>query len=77
MSTPTIHHQLFDTAIGECGVAWNSRGLVGVQLPEKDRGGQQEHSSGLMRRGERDRDDQQQGRDAERHLQRRDCEERV
>jgi methylated-DNA-[protein]-cysteine S-methyltransferase len=32
------HHQLFETAIGECGIAWNSRGLVGVQLPEKDRG---------------------------------------
>jgi methylated-DNA-[protein]-cysteine S-methyltransferase len=32
------HHYLFDTAIGECGVAWNARGLVGVQLPEKDRG---------------------------------------
>jgi methylated-DNA-[protein]-cysteine S-methyltransferase len=25
---------LFDTAIGECGVAWSDRGLVGVQLPE-------------------------------------------
>jgi methylated-DNA-[protein]-cysteine S-methyltransferase len=25
---------LFDTAIGWCGVAWNDRGLVGVQLPE-------------------------------------------
>jgi methylated-DNA-[protein]-cysteine S-methyltransferase len=24
----------FDTAIGRCGVAWNDRGLVGVQLPE-------------------------------------------
>lgn len=30
-------HHLFDTALGVCGVAWNSRGLVGVQLPEKDR----------------------------------------
>lgn len=25
---------LFDTAIGVCGVVWNERGLVGVQLPE-------------------------------------------
>jgi methylated-DNA-[protein]-cysteine S-methyltransferase len=25
---------LFDTAIGACGVAWNERGLTGVQLPE-------------------------------------------
>ena len=31
------HHHLFDTAIGVCGVAWNARGLAGVQLPEKDR----------------------------------------
>jgi methylated-DNA-[protein]-cysteine S-methyltransferase len=30
-------HHLFDTAIGTCGVAWNGRGLRGVQLPEKDR----------------------------------------
>jgi methylated-DNA-[protein]-cysteine S-methyltransferase len=33
----TVHHYIFDTAIGPCGVAWNARGLVGVQLPEKDR----------------------------------------
>jgi methylated-DNA-[protein]-cysteine S-methyltransferase len=38
MSAQTAQHQLFDSAIGECGVAWSSRGLVGVQLPEKDRG---------------------------------------
>ena len=38
MNAQATHHHLFDTAIGECGVAWNSRGLVGVQLPEKDRG---------------------------------------
>ena len=38
MSTQATHHHLFDTAIGECGVAWSPRGLVGVQLPEKDRG---------------------------------------
>jgi methylated-DNA-[protein]-cysteine S-methyltransferase len=31
------HHHLFDTALGTCGVAWNARGLAGVQLPEKDR----------------------------------------
>src|SRR5207249_1615227 len=29
----TIHHHLFDTAIGRCGVAWSARGLVAVQLP--------------------------------------------
>jgi len=28
-------YALFDTAIGRCGLAWGSRGLVGVQLPEK------------------------------------------
>jgi methylated-DNA-[protein]-cysteine S-methyltransferase len=26
---------LFQTAIGWCGIAWNSRGVVGVQLPEQ------------------------------------------
>src|SRR5690606_38437029 len=30
------HHHVFDTAIGPCGVAWNARGLVAVQLPEKN-----------------------------------------
>jgi methylated-DNA-[protein]-cysteine S-methyltransferase len=25
---------LFDTAIGWCGIAWNDRGIAGVQLPE-------------------------------------------
>ena len=33
-----IHHHLFDTAIGVCGIAWSERGLAGIQLPEKDRG---------------------------------------
>ncbi|MDX2274627.1 MAG: methylated-DNA--[protein]-cysteine S-methyltransferase [Hyphomonadaceae bacterium] len=28
-------YALFDTAIGRCGLAWNDRGIVGVQLPEK------------------------------------------
>ncbi len=28
-------YALFDTAIGRCGLAWGSRGVVGVQLPEK------------------------------------------
>jgi methylated-DNA-[protein]-cysteine S-methyltransferase len=37
-SEPTsTHHYVFDSAIGPCGVAWNDRGLTGVQLPEKDR----------------------------------------
>jgi methylated-DNA-[protein]-cysteine S-methyltransferase len=36
MNSHTAHH-LFDTALGTCGVAWNERGLAGVQLPEKDR----------------------------------------
>jgi methylated-DNA-[protein]-cysteine S-methyltransferase len=26
---------LFATAIGDCGVVWNGRGIAGVQLPEK------------------------------------------
>ena len=36
-SEQPIHHHVFDTAIGPCGVAWSARGLVGVQLPEQDR----------------------------------------
>jgi O-6-methylguanine DNA methyltransferase len=28
---------LFDTALGPCGIAWGANGLVGVQLPERDR----------------------------------------
>ncbi len=28
-------YALFDTAIGRCGIAWGSRGVIGVQLPEK------------------------------------------
>lgn len=27
---------LFDTAIGRCGIVWGERGVVGVQIPEKD-----------------------------------------
>jgi methylated-DNA-[protein]-cysteine S-methyltransferase len=34
---PQHHHHLFDTALGTCGVAWNARGLIAVQLPEKTR----------------------------------------
>ena len=26
---------LFDTALGRCGIAWNDRGITGVQLPEQ------------------------------------------
>ena len=32
----SVHHHVFDTAIGRCGVAWSERGLVAVQFPEKD-----------------------------------------
>ena len=28
---------LFDTTLGPCGIAWNERGLTGLQLPEADR----------------------------------------
>jgi methylated-DNA-[protein]-cysteine S-methyltransferase len=27
---------LFETAIGMCGIAWSDRGIVSVQLPERD-----------------------------------------
>ena len=26
---------LFETAVGRCGIAWNARGIAGVQLPER------------------------------------------
>jgi methylated-DNA-[protein]-cysteine S-methyltransferase len=32
-----VRHFLFETAIGPCGVAWNERGLVAVQLSESTR----------------------------------------
>jgi len=31
MSGP-VHHHVFETAMGPCGVAWTTRGLVGLQL---------------------------------------------
>ena len=31
------HYLLFDTAIGTCGVAWRGKGLMRLQLPERDR----------------------------------------
>ena len=30
---------LFDTPIGHCGIAWGSKGLTGVQLPQADEAG--------------------------------------
>ena len=29
-----IGYALFDTALGDCGIAWSERGIVGVQFPE-------------------------------------------
>jgi methylated-DNA-[protein]-cysteine S-methyltransferase len=34
--TENLSFALFDSAIGFCGVVWSGRGIVGVQLPEKD-----------------------------------------
>jgi methylated-DNA-[protein]-cysteine S-methyltransferase len=35
MTAPTAHgFALFETPIGACGIAWSSRGIVGLQLPE-------------------------------------------
>lgn len=34
---PAMPHTLFPTAFGTCGLAWNSIGLTGFQLPEADR----------------------------------------
>lgn len=36
MTDVTIHHALFPTAIGTCGVAWSEHGLVALALPERD-----------------------------------------
>lgn len=36
MEAAPIHHTLFPTAIGTCGVAWSARGLVAIALPERD-----------------------------------------
>ena len=35
---PAHGFALFDTAIGWCAIAWNERGIAGVQLPEADEG---------------------------------------
>lgn len=32
-------YTLFDTTIGRCGIAWDGRGIVAVQLPEKREAG--------------------------------------
>jgi methylated-DNA-[protein]-cysteine S-methyltransferase len=34
----TQEFALFDTAIGQCGIAWGAGGIVGVQLPERHEG---------------------------------------
>ena len=31
-----VHHALFETTIGTCGVAWSAQGLVALALPERD-----------------------------------------
>lgn len=35
---PAQGFTLFDTAIGRCGIAWSSCGIVGIQLPESQPG---------------------------------------
>jgi methylated-DNA-[protein]-cysteine S-methyltransferase len=37
MENEPPHHCVFDSDIGPCGVAWSARGLIAVQLPERDR----------------------------------------
>ncbi|MHB8345574.1 MAG: methylated-DNA--[protein]-cysteine S-methyltransferase [Acidiferrobacterales bacterium] len=34
---------VFDTAIGQCGIAWSNRGTVGIQLPEGGKHGMRAH----------------------------------
>jgi methylated-DNA-[protein]-cysteine S-methyltransferase len=36
MAPESVHHHLFDSALGRCGVAWRGDSLVVVQLPEQD-----------------------------------------
>jgi methylated-DNA-[protein]-cysteine S-methyltransferase len=36
MNNAMAHYCLFDTAIGDCGVAWSERGVTRLQLPEVD-----------------------------------------
>ncbi|MCO6185078.1 methylated-DNA--[protein]-cysteine S-methyltransferase [Rhizobium sp. L1K21] len=31
------YYTLFETALGDCGIAWSQNGLTGVQLPDKTR----------------------------------------
>jgi O-6-methylguanine DNA methyltransferase len=31
-----VHFAVFDTAIGRCALVWGERGIVGVQLPERN-----------------------------------------
>jgi len=33
-----IEFAIFDTPVGACGIVWGERGVVGLQLPEKDEG---------------------------------------
>jgi methylated-DNA-[protein]-cysteine S-methyltransferase len=35
---PAQEFALFDTSVGHCGIVWGARGVVGVQLPERDEG---------------------------------------
>jgi methylated-DNA-[protein]-cysteine S-methyltransferase len=41
-SSSTDGFAVFESAIGTCGIAWNSRGVIGVQLPERDAAGTRE-----------------------------------
>jgi methylated-DNA-[protein]-cysteine S-methyltransferase len=43
----TVSFATFETAIGACGIAWNERGLVAVQLPEAN---EQKTRARLLRR---------------------------
>ncbi|MGF9756975.1 methylated-DNA--[protein]-cysteine S-methyltransferase [Microvirga sp. 0TCS3.31] len=36
LSNHAAFYTLFETSIGLCGLAWNERGVIGLQLPEDD-----------------------------------------
>ena len=37
MTAAAAGYCMFDTAIGDCGIAWNENGVTQMQFPEKDR----------------------------------------
>jgi methylated-DNA-[protein]-cysteine S-methyltransferase len=47
----TTGFTLFDTALGACGIAWGPRGVVSVQLPDRDEWALRRHIRRAVRDG--------------------------